>query len=246
MSIKIVEANWGAPRQVKALCTTRLGGYSSEPYQSLNQAAHVGDDNTNVTKNRELLHQALNLPSEPRWLEQTHSTHVVDLDIDKNSKADAAITRLPGTVAVVMTADCMPILLCNREGTEVAATHAGWRGLLDGVVQATVEQMESPASQLLAWIGPAISQPNFEVGDEVRNQYHERYDFTDRHFLVNRLGHWLCDLPGLATDILTESGVPEIYNSAYCCYKDEAQFFSYRRNNTTGRMASLIWIDSSA
>ncbi len=145
-----------------------------------------------------------------------------------------------------MVADCLPILLCNRAGTEVAAVHAGWRGLVDGVVQAAVQQMESTPDELLAWIGPAISQPAFEVGEEVRNQFLARYNRADERFVANRAGRWLADLPGMATDILAESGVPEISDSERCSYTDEALFFSYRRKHTTGRMAAMIWIDSRA
>ena len=246
MSPEIIEATWSAPGQVRALCTTRYGGYSSDPFDSFNLAAHVGDDPGNLRRNRELLQQCLNLPGEPCWLAQTHSTHVVDLDRDKNYRADAAITRRPGTVAVVMTADCLPILLCNLAGAEVAVVHAGWRGLADGVIQAVVEQMETPSNRLLAWIGPAISQTCFEVGEEVRDRFLARYHRADTHFIANRSGHYLCDLPGLATDILGQLGVTEIHRSTYCSYSDDELFFSYRRKHLTGRMASLIWIDSDA
>lgn len=242
----IIDAKWGAPTRIRALCTTRQGGYGEVPYDSFNLAAHVGDDAGNLKRNREFLRQSLKLPGEPCWLEQTHSADVVKLDREDKRRADAAITSRVDTVAVVMIADCLPILLCNRAGTEVAAVHAGWRGLVDGVVQATVEQMESPANQLLAWIGPAISQPRFEVGEEVRNKFLYRYAGASEHFVTNRAEHWLCDLPGLAMDMLKELGVSEIHHSELCSYTDEAQFFSYRRKNPTGRMASLIWIESSA
>ncbi len=240
----IIEARWGAPRKVRALCTTRQGGYSLDPYRSFNLAAHIGDDSSKLKANRESLRQSLKLPREPCWLKQTHSTNVVKLDQEANRTADAAITSRPDTVAVVMTADCLPILLCNRSGTEVAAVHAGWRGLVEGVVQATVEQMESPTEHLLAWIGPAISQPCFEVGEEVRNEFLRRYADAGKYFVANRAKHWLCDLPGLAINMLEDLGIPEIHNSRLCSYTDEARFFSYRRDNITGRMASLIWIDS--
>ncbi|MFV2033413.1 MAG: peptidoglycan editing factor PgeF, partial [Gammaproteobacteria bacterium] len=183
MPIEIIEAGWSAPRQVRALCTTRQGGASSKPYDSLNLAPHVGDDAGNLARNRELIRQSLNLPGEPCWLKQTHSTDVVQLDCDNNRTADAAISGRPDTIAVVMVADCLPILLCNRAGTEVAAVHAGWRGLVDGVVQAAVQQMESTPDELLAWIGPAISQPAFEVGEEVRNQFLARYNRADERFV---------------------------------------------------------------
>ena len=244
-SIEFIRAIWNAPPQVKALCTTRIGGFSEHPYNSFNLAAHVGDDDKCVQRNRELLCHSLNLPAEPCWLEQTHSTRVINLDNESSRNADAAITRKAGKIAVVMTADCLPILLCNRTGSEVAAIHAGWRGLADGIIEATVIEMKSSASQLLAWIGPGISQQCFEVGDQVRDIFIAKNNNADRHFVANRPAHWLCDLPALATDILTRLEVAEINRAEYCSYNDESLYFSYRRNATTGRMASLIWIDSS-
>jgi hypothetical protein len=222
----------------------RQGGFSQPPYDSLNLAEHVGDEQHNVLRNRELLQAGLNLPAGPNWLEQTHSTRVVVLENDASRKADAAITRLAGTVAVVMTADCLPILLCNQAGTEVAAVHAGWRGLADGVIQATLKKLQSPVNELMAWIGPGISQQYFEVGDAVRDIFLVNSDQNQQYFIANRPGHWLCDLPGLATGILGSHAVVEIDAAPDCSYRDEAQFFSYRRSTTTGRMASLIWIES--
>jgi YfiH family protein len=169
---------------------------------------------------------------------------VVVLESDASRRADAAITRLEGTVAVVMTADCLPILLCNQAGSEVAAIHAGWRGLADGVIQATLNKLQSPVSELMAWIGPGISQQYFEVGDEVRDIFLANSDQNQQYFIANRPGHWLCDLLGLATGILSHHALAEIDAAPECSYRDEAQFFSYRRSATTGRMASLIWIES--
>lgn len=243
--IECIRADWSAPPQVKALCTTRIGGFSQHPYQSFNLAAHVGDDDKCVQRNRELLFNSLDLPAEPDWLEQTHSTRVVNLEHESSRIADAAITRKANTIAVVMVADCLPILLCNRGGSEVAAIHAGWRGLADGIIETTVVDMESPASELMAWIGPAISQQCFEVGDEVRDIFIARNQKHEDHFIANRPAHWLCDLPALAANKLSRLGVAEISRSEYCSFSDESLFFSYRRNATTGRMASLIWIDNN-
>ena len=245
-SIEIIEAKWNAPSRVKALCTTRQGGFSQPPYDSLNLATHVGDDDQSVSRNRELLCNSLRLPAEPCWLEQTHSTRVVSLESDSSRLADAAITREADTIAIVMTADCLPILLCNRSGTEVAVIHAGWRGLVDGVIESTVNGMISPADQLLAWIGPGISQQCFEVGSEVRDFFIARNRADDSHFLANRPAHWLCDLNGLATATMARLGIAEISRAGYCSYRDDSHYFSYRRNALTGRMASLIWIDSNA
>ena len=242
--LEIIRPGWRAPSRVKALSTLRTGGFSQSPYDSFNLAEHVGDEQNNVLRNRELLQTGLNLPAGPDWLEQTHSTRVVVLESDASRRADAAITRLEGTVAVVMTADCLPILLCNQAGSEVAAIHAGWRGLADGVIQATLNKLQSPVSELMAWIGPGISQQYFEVGDEVRDIFLTNSDQNQQYFIANRPGHWLCDLPGLATGILSHHALAEIDAAPECSYRDEIQFFSYRRSATTGRMASLIWIES--
>jgi YfiH family protein len=239
------QPEWSIPSHVKALYTTRLGGVSEAPFDSLNLAEHVGDDLDRVLRNREIL-LSLGLPSVPCWLQQTHSTTAVTLELEQNREADAAITRQADTVAVVMTADCLPILFCNRSGSEVAAVHAGWRGLLDGIVQATITKMQSPASELMAWIGPAISQSKFEVGDEVRQAFVEKQALADKRFISNRTAHWLCDLPALADDLLKSLGVADVTCSNLCSYSNGADFFSYRRQAVTGRMASLIWIPSTA
>jgi len=242
--MEVVVPKWLAPARVKAISTLRQGGFSQAPYDSLNLAEHVGDDRNCVLRNRKLLQQALNLPAEPGWLEQTHSTRVIVLEEDASRNADAAITRLVDSVAVVMTADCLPILLCNQAGTEVAAVHAGWRGLAEGVIQATLKKIQSPAHELIAWVGPGISRQYFEVGDEVRDIFLSHVKDNQQYFSANRPGHWLCDLYGLATTILSRHGVVEISQVSDCSYRDESRFFSYRRNLTTGRMASLIWIES--
>jgi len=245
-SLEFIRPKWNAPPRVKALCTTRQGGFSQNPYESFNLAEHVGDQEVCVRRNREILRNVLNLPAEPCWLDQTHSSRVVNLEYDPNRQADAAITRQAETIAVVMTADCLPILLCDRSGTEVASIHAGWRGLADGIIETTVTDMKSSRAQLLAWIGPGISQKCFEVGDQVRDIFMHKNPGAQHRFMANRSAHWLCDLGGLAADALTRLGVTEIIRDEYCSFRDESLFFSYRRNATTGRMASLIWIDGNA
>jgi len=202
----------------------------------------VGDRDADVIANRRLLREALALPSEPCWINQTHGVHAVTLEQDSNRDADAAITREPGKVAVVMTADCLPILVCNRAGSEVAAIHAGWRGLQTGVIEATIAALHSPAEQLLAWIGPGISQPSFEVGDEVYDAFIDRVANARSCFSANRPGHWLCDLAGLAESVLRTMGLTEVARAPFCSHADAALFYSYRREAVTGRMASLIWI----
>jgi YfiH family protein len=261
--VSMLQPEWSIPATVRALYTTRSGGVSQAPFDSFNLAEHVGDDLDRVARNRAMLSRdglnrdelrSQSLPAAPCWLQQTHSTTVVTLESDQNREADGAITRQADTVAVVMTADCLPILLCNRSGTEVAAVHAGWRGLLDGIVETTIEKMQSPTSELMAWIGPAISQPKFEVGDEVRQAFVEKYADTyvdeqssaESRFINNRTRHWLCDLPGLADDLLKGLGVADVTQSNLCSYANEKDFFSYRRQAVTGRMACLIWISSNA
>ena len=241
--IETIKPGWITPPGVCAYTTTRVGGVCEAPFESLNLALHVGDDPVRVARNRELLQQLLNLPAEPCWINQTHGTHAVTLELDNSRDADAAITRLPGVVAVVMTADCLPILVCNRDGSEVAAAHAGWRGLQAGVIQRTLASMESCSEQLQAWIGPGISQDNFEVGGEVRSAFIDSIQDAESCFKGNRKGHWLCDLAGLAERVLKGQGVADVYRDPGCSYRDAERLFSYRRNATTGRMASLIWIN---
>jgi hypothetical protein len=240
--IETIRPGWPAPANVHACCSTRHGGVSRAPYDSLNLGLHVGDRVADVVANRKRLAEALALPAEPCWINQTHSIDVVTLEDDPRRDADAAITRQAGRVAVVMTADCLPILLCDRAGSEVAAVHAGWRGLQAGVIQAALAAMQSSGEELLAWIGPGISQPNFEVGDEVYAAFVDDDPAASASFLANRPGHWLCDLPGLAERVLREAGVGLVERSQDCSYADTGRFFSYRREAVTGRMASLIWI----
>ncbi len=247
-SIELIHPDWPAPGQVNAVATTRLGGYSLNPFDGFNLADHVGDSLASVEANRALLREQLGLSSEPCWLNQTHSTYVTTLG-DENgylSNSDAAICREKGRIAVVMTADCLPILLCNQEGTEVAAIHAGWRGLVDGIIGNTISEMESDPARLIAWIGPAISQKRFEVGEDVYNFFVNTDETSTVFFNANRPGHWLCDLPGLAKNKLVRYGVKQVYLSGLCSYDDASRFYSYRRNKVTGRMACLIWINSDA
>lgn len=243
--IETVQPNWNSPPGVQAFCTTRAGGHSAAPYDSFNLGHHVGDNAERVAQNRNLLSQALDLPAEPCWIKQTHSTSVVTLEQDDNRTADAAITHTPGIVAVVMTADCLPILICNHSGSEVAAVHAGWRGLQAGVIQCALDAMQSANDQLMAWIGPGISQACFEVGDEVYAAYINSINDADRYFSAHGPGHWLCDLAGLAQLVFEQQGVSEVTRAPLCSYRDDKRFYSYRRDATTGRMASLIWINPS-
>ena len=240
--IEFIEPRWDAPANVGAAFTTRIGGVSSPPFDGFNLAQHVGDDTAAVAQNRTLLVEALNLPAEPDWINQVHGTRVVDLDRDSGRDGDAAVCREAGRVAAVLVADCLPILLCNRAGTEVAAVHAGWRGLQAGVIQAAVARMTGPPSELLAWIGPGISRAHFEVGDEVRAAFAESLPGSIGFFAPHGSGHWLCDLAAIAGQVLAGLGLASVGRDRHCSFRDRDEFFSYRRDGATGRMAGLIWI----
>ncbi len=240
-TLEFIRPDWQAPESINALCTTRLGGISKGGYASLNLATHVADDPEHIVTNRLRLAETLQLPAEPQWLDQTHSINVVNLDGTDNRQADAAITRKPGCIAVVLTADCLPILFCNRQGTEVAATHAGWRGLLNGVLEQTVLKMQSDAADILAWMGPAIGPLKFEVGEEVRQAFILQNKQNDAFFYQNRPEHYLADLYSIARLRLKNISLVHISGGEFCTYRDD-RFFSYRKEKMTGRQASLIYI----
>lgn len=225
--------DWPPPRGVRSLITTRMGGMSRPPFESLNLGSHVGDDPSHVAENRKRLLDVL--PSEPRWLNQTHGTTVVDLDRADSFDADAAFTRKPGVVCAVLTADCLPILLAG-EGC-VGALHAGWRGLASGIIEATVDAMQ--ASCLIAYLGPAIGQNAFEVGEEVFDAFP-----LERHaFKRGKPGKWHADLYSIARSKLERLGVKAICGGAYCTFEEDSRFFSYRRDGATGRMGSFVWLE---
>ncbi|MCF6282824.1 MAG: peptidoglycan editing factor PgeF [Candidatus Polarisedimenticolaceae bacterium] len=240
--IEVIRPDWPAPARVRALSTTRLGGFSLPPYDSLNLGDHVADAPQTVEKNRQLLVEQLALPSSPHWLEQVHSCEVVDAA--RGGQADAAISRSSGSVCAVMTADCLPLLLCDYQGRCVAAVHAGWRGLLNGVIEAALEKMALPAEEILAWMGPAIGPTAFEVGDEVFHAFTQRDPTAALHFKEHRPGHKLADIYGLARQRLMAKGVAFIGGGQYCTVSDPTRFFSYRRDGVTGRMATLIWLEN--
>lgn len=233
---------WPAPSNVQALQTLRTGGFSQGPWSSLNLGDHVGDNPAHVTANRDLLCQ--HLPAAPCWLRQVHGIVAVDAAFGgKNSEADAMFSRHAATVCAVMTADCLPVLFCDRAGTVVAAAHAGWRGLLAGVLAQTIASMKVPGTELLAWLGPAIGPENFQVGDEVRQAFLDRDGAASAAFRPHSQGKWLADLELLARQRLNSAGVGAIFGGGMCTVDDAARFFSYRRDGVTGRMASLIWLD---
>jgi YfiH family protein len=232
--------DWPAPDNIRALVTTRHGGISLGPYASLNLGDHVGDDPVAVAENRHRLRTQL--PGEPLWLKQMHGTHCIDAAAaPAGSEADAAFTRQPGRVCAVLTADCLPVLFCDVAGSSVAAAHAGWRGLVAGVLEQTVASMHVSADQLIAWLGPAIGPQHFEVGDEVRTAFLNTHAGTACAFIPKSNGKWLCNLYALARFRLEAMGLHRITGADFCTAGDADRFFSYRRDGTTGRMASLIW-----
>ncbi|MBL8249886.1 MAG: peptidoglycan editing factor PgeF [Candidatus Competibacter sp.] len=237
----LIFPGWPAPARVRAVSTTRRGGVSPPPYDSLNLAGHVGDDPACVAENRQRLAAAIGLSADPAWLHQVHGAAVVAAEtVDAPVAADAAWTRKSGRACVVMTADCLPVLLCDRAGTVVAAAHAGWRGLAGGVIAATVAAMPVPSAGLLAWLGPAIGPEAFEVGDEVRAAFLALDAGNAACFRPSPAGRWLADIYALARRQLRGLGVAAVYGGEFCTFNDSARFFSYRREGKTGRMATLI------
>ncbi|MSP85830.1 MAG: peptidoglycan editing factor PgeF [Methylotenera sp.] len=246
-ALNFITPDWPVPANVKAVQTTRLGGVSLAPYASLNLGAHVSDDATAVATNRQLLKPYL--PSEPVWLNQVHGIAVIDAAQSTClQNADASLTTQPNVVCVTMTADCLPVLLCDKAGTVVAAVHAGWRGLCDGAIEATVHKMQVPPNEILAWLGPAIGPNAFEVDAEVRSQFIQHDQQAALAFKTHG-DKWLCSMYLIAQQRLNALGVTQIYgcgvNEDFCTYSDEARFFSFRRDNMTGRMASLIWLSAA-
>ncbi|MDK2123574.1 peptidoglycan editing factor PgeF [Parachitinimonas caeni] len=237
---EVINPLWPAPATVRAMVTTRGGGVSLPPFASLNLGDHVGDDPNAVLANRRLLRQAL--PAEPLWLKQVHGIQVVDAAAGvQGVEADAVFARQPGVVCAIMTADCLPVLLTTAKGDRVAAVHAGWRGLCDGVIEAAITAMGG--EDLMAWLGPAIGPGAFEVGPEVREAFLAKDAAASQHFRsADHNGKWLADIYGLARQRLHTVGVTRIFGGGDCTVTDAERFFSYRRDKTTGRMASLIWL----
>ena len=246
-----IRPDWPAPSNVKSCMTTRIGGISHGPYHSLNLGNHVGDDSHQVHKNRAQLTSLLNLPAPPVWLDQVHGTKILELPLESaagipkpgsSPQADGSFTRQTDQVCVVMTADCLPVLLCDIQGTVVAAVHAGWRGLAAGVIENTVRSMTAPPHSLLAWLGPAIGPDAFEVGQEVVSAFVERQPEAHHAFRQISKDHWLADIYALARLRLRKAGVTQISGGGFCTYHESDRFYSYRRDKITGRMAALIWL----
>jgi len=238
----LIEPDWPAPPGVRAFCTTRGGGVSGGAYASFNLGEHVGDDPVAVAENRARL-RAL-LPAAPRWLNQVHGVGVVEASTVASAPvADAAYTREPGAVCAVMTADCLPVLLCDEAGRVVAAAHAGWRGLCAGVIEATVAAMGVAPQGVMAWLGPAIGPGAVEVGDEVRAAFMAVAAEDAAAFVAHGEGKWRADLYALARARLGRAGVVRVFGGEHCTHGDAARFFSHRRDGVSGRMVSVIWIN---
>lgn len=241
---EVLLPDWPAPANVRALQTTRLGGISPAPWLGLNLGDHVGDAPERVAANRAELRRSL--PAEPAWLQQVHGVRVVDAAAAIDSpEADAAYARQPGVVCAVMTADCLPVLFCDRAGTVVAAAHAGWRGLLAGVLKTTVAAMAVAPEDILVWLGPAIGPQAFEVGDEVRAAFVAADAEAALAFRAGAPGKWLADIYLLARQHLRAAGVFAISGGGMCTVNEPGRFFSYRRDSITGRMASLVWLETT-
>lgn len=242
--------DWPAPANIHAATTLRTGGVSPAPYFSLNPAAHVGDAADSVVQNRRIIKEMLDLPAEPVWLDQIHSHRAVKAAKTADlQQADASYTDQSGVVCAVMTADCLPLLVCSADGAHIAAIHAGWRGLLAGVIGNTITAMKSPLykmgarGDLLVWLGPAIGPDCFEVGAEVKEAFLEKSAAYRHAFKGQSGGKWLADIYQLARIELAALGITDVYGGTYCTVTEHERFYSYRRDAQTGRMATLIWRD---
>ncbi|MGR5059768.1 peptidoglycan editing factor PgeF [Vibrio rotiferianus] len=241
--MKTILPNWPAPKNVKAFASTRVGGFSSAPYQGLNLGAHVGDDPSIVEKNRAWLAQQADMPSAPIWLNQTHSTVVAQVSAPTTQvlEADGVFTSASNVVCSAMTADCLPVLLTNTQGTQVAAVHAGWRGLANGIVENALELF---SGEVMAWLGPAIGPQAFEVGEDVLQAFVDFDSQAHQAFTPRDVeGKWLADMSKLATLRLNKLGITQVFDSGLCTFQDKEDFYSYRRDGVTGRQATFIWIE---
>ncbi|MDX1304566.1 peptidoglycan editing factor PgeF [Photobacterium sp.] len=236
--------DWPAPKNVKAVSTIRKGGCSAAPYDGFNLGLHVGDNAEHVQRNRDFLQQKLELSLAPAWLNQIHSNRVIDLEkpLSAVTDADGSYTQRSGLACAIMTADCLPVLLCDRAGTQVAAVHAGWRGLAGGIIDAALAKFSAPSSEIMAWLGPAIGPTAFEVGGEVREQFMAQDPNAEQAFVAYG-DKWLANLYLLATQRLQSYGVTQVYGGEHCTFNEPQRFYSYRRDPVTGRQASLIWLD---
>jgi YfiH family protein len=268
----LLGADWPAPPGVRACTTLRCGaGVSQAPFDRFNLGSRCGDDPAAVEANRAELRAMLALPASPRWLRQLHGTDVARFGegavgapygrdqahheagrahgaLLHEPEADAAVTAAPGVVLAILTADCLPVVFAAHDGSEVAAAHAGWRGLAGGVLEATLAAMRTPPQRVIAWLGPAAGPDAYEVGAEVRDAFVSSAAATASAFASTRPGHWRADLYALARHRLAAGGLApaEIHGGGLCTMSDPARFFSHRRDQRTGRMATLVWMDKLA
>ena len=252
--LEVITPDWPAPANVHAYSTTRLHGMSEGVFSGLNLALHVGDEPEVVEQNRQHLRSSLKLPADPYWLNQVHQASAVNIAEQTSGitpDADASFSLDNNQVCVVMTADCLPVLICNRAGNKVAAAHAGWRGLAEGILESTISALDETADQLLVWLGPAIGPDSFEVGDDVRQAFFtkfEKMNLPEQYasdvasaFVENKPGHYLADIYQLARLTLKSIGIEAVYGGEHCTFDDANHFYSFRRDGKTGRQASLIW-----
>jgi len=245
---RFIEPNWPAPANIRALSTTRQGGSSAAPFASFNLAHHVGDSPAAVASNRDILSKALPAGSDIQWLSQVHGVQVVEAGSYRGyPEADAVWSKDPSKACAVLTADCLPVLFCAISGDRVAAAHAGWRGLVDGVLEATVAALNTDPQQLMVWLGPAIGPQAFEVGPEVRDRFLAAAPAGDQALVAAcfqpsdaKPGHYFADLYALARVRLGALGITAVCGGGFCTYTDSTRFYSYRRDGQTGRMANLI------
>lgn len=242
--LDLITAEWPAPHWIKAYTTTRVGGFSLAPYNSLNIAAHVGDNLDSVSKNRQLLQKDLHLKKPIIWLEQVHGNIAISADHPISSlRADAIYSKAAQTVCTVQTADCLPLLVCCSSSYCVAAIHAGWKGLSNGIIETTIDALALPPSDILVWLGPAIGPQAFIVGEEVFQSFMDNDPAAEAAFQHIESKQWRANLYKLAQQRLSKLGITSVYGGDYCTFSDKLRFFSYRRDHVTGRMLSLIWIN---
>lgn len=254
MEPEFIIPDWPVRSNIKALSSTRIGGVSEHPHNSFNLASHVEDSADRVVENRQLLKIHGRLPAEPCWLQQVHGTKILNAAKIVNSSAntefqhtemtaDGSVSDKGNIVCVVQTADCLPLLMTTIKGNKVGAVHAGWRGLVSGIIEEAITAMATEPDQLLVWMGPAIGPAHFEVGEDVRQAFEKKYSNSKNIFSATGDKKWHMNIYEAARNILHKNGVDQIYGGDYCTYTDENRFFSYRRDNVCGRMASMIWMD---
>lgn len=246
----LLSADWPAPPGVHAFTTLRHGiGASQPPFDTFNlgnRHAADGDDPATVDRNRKRLTEHARLPSMPHWLKQVHGVDVVRFETGSNGDepvADASVTSSPGVVLAILTADCLPVVFAADDGREVAAAHAGWRGLATGVLEATIAAMQAPAEHVVAWLGPAAGPLAYEIGEEVYRAFVDRDPVSVAAFVATRPGHWRVDLYALARMRLAQVGVTRVHGGGLCTITDPQRFYSHRRDGRTGRLATLVWFD---